>query len=139
MRLGQGGVQFECPRRRLVGLREDVPRRQVTEIAEGGVGIGESGVGTRIGRVCLDRPREVLGRLLQARLAPLIPLIATLDIELVGFRALGACAQFGRFGDETIATLGGGLNVSLAQDSPQHGDVPREAALFDVGITPDLL
>src|SRR3989442_7409585 len=63
MRLSQGGIQLECSRRRLVRLRENVPRRQVAEIAEGGIGIGESGVGPRIGRVCLDRPREVLGRL----------------------------------------------------------------------------
>ena len=111
----------------------------MAEIAERGIRIGQSRVGASVARISFDRLLEVFGGFLQTNLGPLIPLIAAFDIELVGFGALGPYAHFGHLADEAIAALGNRLDVSGTENSSQHRDVSRQAALLDVGVTPDLL
>src|SRR5881392_163952 len=100
MRLGQCGVQSNGSRCRLVRPRKNLSRREVAEIAERGIRIGQSRVGASVARIAFDRVLEILGGLLQTDLGPLIPLIAALDIELVGFGALGPDTHFAHLADE---------------------------------------
>src|SRR6266568_9607259 len=54
------------------------------------IGIGETGVGERIMRVLFDSLLKVADRLEEPVLSSLVPKIASLEVELVGFGVLRA-------------------------------------------------
>src|SRR2546425_593895 len=83
--LGQSVVNLQGLGGRGLGLGPGLARRLYLVIAVDGVAISQAGIGQSVAGVLLNRLLEVLDRAFERLFGPAVPVIAALQIKLVGF------------------------------------------------------
>jgi hypothetical protein len=113
----QGIVQLECLQGCRFSFRVSLCWRKDVVVTEDVVGIGQAGIALSVGGVLVDGAVKVRERLFYALFGPLIPVVASFQIELVSFRIhLSGASQPGLL-------LGGENDPDLV------GNLPRDLAL----------
>ncbi len=122
VRFGQSRIELQRLPGRLLGPREDLPRRPGAVVAEEEQRVREAGPGQGVRRIAVERLLEVADALLQVPRRPLVPEVAALEIEVVGLEVLRADAGPGLDparlpqGDLELAGDGGGDLVLDGED-----------------------
>src|SRR6266496_1006808 len=89
VRLRQGIVHLERLQSGGLRLRKSLSRGKPGIIEENGVAVRRARIGQRVSRVFLDRLLKVPDPLLDVLPGPLVPVVATLEIQGVGFGVFG--------------------------------------------------